>query len=662
MSQGYKFTNMDDIQTYEQLKHKHADYFKNFNDESPVSIASKINKQLLQISKNGVLSKNDNFNFIYRTKLIHVELGDVLLSEYRNGRFSSKEEINDGSILFWAIYELKDFDFIKSILEKSVDVNKITYDPENNYRSTPLFQAIHERQFDIVELLLITGEIDINLKPHGETVLMFTLKILFDHCVYEVAYHKIIKLLLQHADINVHEETREGESALDLTIKNENEVAGYPEINREIFESLITHKNFQLSFLPSTLNKILEQPDFDKNLINIFLKCYPDQKRNALIFSIRLGHLEAFILLLETAYAEQDYDEIVGKTPLYLAIESDSFTIFDFLIKKQKTTIDLDSEFLPLKKIIELYGEDMSYLKLFLQYHSDKIYKDALMDAVHYDNIEALTLLLKVTDINHEDENGITVLIRSTVYNNIEMTKILLSDEKIIVDFVNKQGLTALHFAIYYNNLEIVKLLTSKFGIDLNAGIVSPLVLAVIKHRTEIVQKLVEFGNLETWATQPEFKAIAHTSLLANKDMQASLSNLLMQKIFGFFIPPSSTSESKTDLTLKFNGYFGLEMVYVPKGSTALSIAVTNGNIEIVKLLLHAQEWDQVVLDSLLKLVEPEVIKNKINFITIKELLNNKLKFLEIRKKKSDLVNYGSTPHGFVNNDPKEYPGPKRRQ
>ena len=190
MSQGYKFTNMDDIQTYEQLKHKHADYFKNFNDESPVSIASKINKQLLQISKNGVLSKNDNFNFIYRTKLIHVELGDVLLSEYRNGRFSSKEEINDGSILFWAIYELKDFDFIKSILEKSVDVNKITYDPENNYRSTPLFQAIHERQFDIVELLLITGEIDINLKPHGETVLMFTLKILFDHCVYEVAYHK----------------------------------------------------------------------------------------------------------------------------------------------------------------------------------------------------------------------------------------------------------------------------------------------------------------------------------------------------------------------------------------------------------------------------------------------------------------------------------------
>ena len=58
-------------------------------------------------------------------------------------------------------------------------------------------------------------------------------------------------------------------------------------------------------------------------------------------------------------------------------------TVLQFL-KKQKTTIDLDSEFLPLKKIIELYGEDMSYLELFLQYHSDKIYEDALMDAVHW--------------------------------------------------------------------------------------------------------------------------------------------------------------------------------------------------------------------------------------------------------------------------------------
>ena len=276
---------------YEQLKLKHADYFETYTG-SPVSIASKLNKRLL------LYSENDNVNFIYGSIKIHQELGDVLLSKYRDGDISSKEEINDGSILFWAILNCKDFDFIKSILEKSVDVNKITYDPEINYRSTPLFKAIHERQFDIVELLLITGEIDINLKPHGETVLMFTLKILFDHCVYEVAYHNIIKLLLQHADINVHEETREGESALDLTIKNENEVEGSPEINREIFESLITHKNFQLSFLPSTLNKILEQPDFDENLINIFLKCYPDQKRNALIFSIRLGHLEAFILYL----------------------------------------------------------------------------------------------------------------------------------------------------------------------------------------------------------------------------------------------------------------------------------------------------------------------------------------------------------------------------
>ena len=96
MSQGNKFTNMDDIQTYEQLKHKHADYFKTYTGP-PVSIASKLNKRLL------LHSKNDNVNFIYGSIKIHQELGDVLLSKYRDGHISSKEEINEGSILFWAI-------------------------------------------------------------------------------------------------------------------------------------------------------------------------------------------------------------------------------------------------------------------------------------------------------------------------------------------------------------------------------------------------------------------------------------------------------------------------------------------------------------------------------------------------------------------------------
>lgn len=320
MSYCNKFTNMD----YEQLKLKHADYFKTYTG-SPVSIASKLNERLL------LFSENDNVNFIYGSIKIHEELGNVLLSKYRDGDISSKEEINDGSILFWAIYNGKDFDFIKSILKKGVDVNKITYDPKNNYRSTPLFKAIHERQFDIVELLLITGEIDINLKPHGETVLIFTLKILFDNCMYVEEYHNIIKLLLQNADINVHEETREGESALDLTIKNE---MAEREINREIFKSLTSHKNFK-------------------------------------------------------------YEKIKDKAfPLLMAIKSDSFDFFQFLITSQKINLNENAK-LVVEEIIELYPPDTRYLELFLQSHSDKINEDAFIHAVWYDNEEALKFLFE---------------------------------------------------------------------------------------------------------------------------------------------------------------------------------------------------------------------------------------------------------------------------
>jgi ankyrin repeat protein len=371
MSQGYKFTNMDDIQTYEQLKKKHAVYFESFNDMPPVSIAFKINEELLLLSKNDEVDEPD---FIYESEEIHGELGFILLSEYRKEQLRSEKEINDGSILFWAIFEREDFEFIKNILEKSVDVNKITYDPENDYRSTPLFQAIYTEQFNIVELLLRTGEIDINLKPHGETVLIFTLQILFDNTtIYVREYHNIIKLLLQHADINVHEETRKGESALDLTIKIENTVGGYPEINREIFKSLTSHKNFK-------------------------------------------------------------YEKIKDKAfPLLMAIKSASFDFFQFLITSPEINLNGKAKQI-IEEIIEVHKTDMSYLELFIQYLTDKIvdakyhagikttsnpkpktnptleqseflknlqvrvdeiYKDAMIHAVWYDNTNALKFLLE---------------------------------------------------------------------------------------------------------------------------------------------------------------------------------------------------------------------------------------------------------------------------
>jgi len=320
---------MDEV----NFKKEYADFFLHYqiDENAPLyKIASDINKQLL------LQSENDVVDFSEGSKKMHKKLGDILLRKYLEEELSS-DEIDNGSILFWAIFYLKEIIIIRNILQREVNVNKVTYDPDNDYRSTPLFQAIRKERTDLVQFLLETGNININLKPHGETVLIFTLRILFHSTVHEKECHNIIKLLLLHVDINVHDETRGGESAINFTIQNM--VLKKPHaIGYEIFKSLITHKNFELSFLPSTLNEILEQPAFDIKLINDFLECYPDQKHNALIFSIRLGHSEAFRLLLK----EKDVNVVVdGLTLLHHAVYYNATRIIKLLLGEKK--IDLNA-------------------------------------------------------------------------------------------------------------------------------------------------------------------------------------------------------------------------------------------------------------------------------------------------------------------------------
>lgn len=458
---------MDEV----NFKEEYAKYFEenNIDENAPLDkIASDINKKLLLQSENDVVEI---------TKEIHKKLGDILLGKYLEEELSP-DVINNGSILFWAIFYLKEFTIIRNILQKEVNVNRVTYDPDNDYRSTPLFQAIRKERTDIVRLLLETGNTNINLKPHGETVLIFTLQILFDNSTVNVeAYHNIIKLLLQHVDIDVHEETRDGESAINFTIRNIVLREPHATIHDyNFFKFLITHKNFRrLDFLPSTLDEILEQPDFDENLINIFLECYPDQKRNALIFSIRIPHLEAFILLLE-----------------------------------------------------------------------------------------------------EEDVN-------------------------LVVD-----GLTLLHHAVYYNRPRIINLLLGKKFIDLNAGSVSILLLAVKLNDKNIVKQLLDFYK--------QWKKMAHTTLLANSAMPEQLPfHLVKNIIMNFLIPFSEWPELQSDFTIDFPEG---EPVTIEKDSTLLSIAIENNSIEdptsaIVWYLLDNYDWTKEYLETLLNNLNPTFLRIK---------------------------------------------------
>jgi len=271
---------MDEVQNWDSFKEEYEKYF----DEN------EIDKELppdgIAVDINNILVDNPKY-FDKKAKEIHIFLGKKLLEK---GNSATVEEMDNGLLLFWAIFYEKDREFIKGILDKGVEVNEEIFDPDEDYISTPLFLAIRKINIEAVELLLSAKEIKVK----------FALLFAFEQLVDEE---------------NIH-----------------NEFQGY-------FEEII--------------KLLLKHPQIEKNLARD------------------------------------------GKTPIYLAIESDSFTIFDLLIKDPKINLYQNPNFLPLKKIIEQYLDDMRYLELFLEFHGDEIYEDALIDAVWYDNIEALKLLLE---------------------------------------------------------------------------------------------------------------------------------------------------------------------------------------------------------------------------------------------------------------------------
>ena len=105
------------------------------------------------------------------------------------------EEMDNGLLLFWAIFYEKDREFIKSILDKGVEVNEEIFDPDEDYISTPLFLAIRKINIEAVELLLSTKEIKVKF------ALLFAFKQLVDeeniHNEFQGYVEEIIKLLLK---------------------------------------------------------------------------------------------------------------------------------------------------------------------------------------------------------------------------------------------------------------------------------------------------------------------------------------------------------------------------------------------------------------------------------------------------------------------------------
>lgn len=120
----------------------------------------------------------------------------------------------------------------------------------------------------------------------------------------------------------------------------------------------------------------------------------------------------------------------------------------------------------------------------------------ALMCVAMQGKVEAVRLLLANTriDPNIQDRSGSTALMFAAAYNKDEVVKMLLADARVDPNKVDEDWNTALTWAVEKNAVLAVKelLLDKRVDVNVVTGGFTPLLLAVSKNYTEIIQVLLE--------------------------------------------------------------------------------------------------------------------------------------------------------------------------
>ena len=91
-----------------------------------------------------------------------------------------------------------------------------------------------------------------------------------------------------------------------------------------------------------------------------------------------------------------------------------------------------------------------------------------LICAVHYNKTEVAQYLLPLSDININDNSGMTALHWACINNNVKIVKELISDQRMNINQKNNSNDTPVMIAVTSGRLEVVKLLFSHQGLNRN--------------------------------------------------------------------------------------------------------------------------------------------------------------------------------------------------
>lgn len=142
-------------------------------------------------------------------------------------------------------------------------------------------------------------------------------------------------------------------------------------------------------------------------------------------------------------------------------------------------------------------------------------------------NLEIAKRLISQNNIDFQDNEGTTVLILATEWNNIKLVKYLIKAGANL-ELQNKYGKSALSIASYHGFTEIVKLLI-KYNADLestsNYG--TPLIMAINHDNKKIIKMLIEAGA--SWINNSEHNPdlIDHMTLFKSEDSYRRVAKLI---------------------------------------------------------------------------------------------------------------------------------------
>lgn len=351
---------------------------------------------------------------------------------------------------------------IRRLLQKQVAVN--TRDSESQ---TALMVAASENNVQMVKILLQHPDINVNaINNQGYTALMLAVQ--NNHIA-------VIKLLLSVPNIDISIKNHYGDTAQDLLKQSEH----YQNII-ELFNKtkLISDriKNYQQRNKAATLIKAIDNDDLE--VVQAILR--------APRYIVDINYVSTRGTALMLAIANNDnsvnklaiISELLSVPFINLALKNsngeDVFHILDKQLKKHRDYLNLGlaNKFLQYREEISLQlSKAQKINSKVLEYHA---LGNPLIIAAKRGDIEVVNAILKWPnqyDINAIDQSGRTALMNAALYGHLHIIEALMNIKDLEINMQDNNGDTALMLAVKSdskNHVNIIKYLLNISDININ--------------------------------------------------------------------------------------------------------------------------------------------------------------------------------------------------